>query len=346
MTNNIYYIDICLASDGNYIPYMCATMLSVLKNSLENEYVTFHLLISEYDLTDDIKNNILDLQNIKKCTIKFYNPDLDKCKKFMEKSINKNWPLSAFYRLQIPSLIKDVDKLLYLDCDMIVTTNLSQLFCIDMEDNLAIVTDSIEPKTLSYNKSRINFKEEDTYFCSGFLLMRNKIFIEENFEKKYDECLKSIDVLYTADEDILNIILKNKVKFIENEWAYIVSKWFYQNPIPLEEIKIIHYGGPYEKPWKETSVMGFYYLEWWKYFVETIWFKESPIYYIDILIKQNINIYDINIKSYIENINTEIALLKNKKSLFDYIFSIREDIKYKYIIIFGIKITIKNKGVY
>lgn len=341
MNDKICNIDICLTSDLNYIKYMATTMLSILKNSNDNENITFHLLISDSDLYDNEKQKILELKKIKDFQIKFYSPDLNKCQKFMEKSINKKWPLSAFYRLQIPYLIKDVDKLLYLDGDMIVNTNLSKLFDIDIKDNLAIVTNSLPDFALTEAKRKLNFNESDTYFCSGFMLLNNYILRRDNYEAKFIDALNNVDELYIADEDIFNIVFKNKVKYIENEWAYIVTKYFYNSPMPLDKIKIIHYGGHDVKPWKE-NFNGFYFIEWWKYFAQTEWFKEEPIKYLNMLINNNINNYYSEINKDINNLYTEINNLKNKLSFFDYIFSIREYDKYKIIRIFGIKITIKK----
>lgn len=336
-------LNICLTSDNNYLKYMTTTMLSILKNSKEDENIIFHLLINDNDINEFEKNKILYLRSIKDCIIKFYSPDLNICQLFFNKSINKNWPLSAFYRLQIPSLIKNVDKLLYLDCDMIVNTSLSELFEIDMKDNIAIVTDSLEKKTLEYYKKRIKFTETDSYFCSGFMLLNNKKLIEDNYINIFKNCLNNVNELYTADEDIFNIAFKNNVIFLEKEWAYIVTKYFYKEPIPLKEIKIIHYGGPNEKPWNENTVQGFYLIEWWKYFVQTEWFKEDPMTYINILINQNINNYHVNKPNFIQNNITNIVS-EDRFSIADFLFSFINKKDSIQIIILGIKITIKKKN--
>ena len=342
-------INVCFATNKSYVKYMAATMISILINSKPNENVIFHVLISNDDLCLEDENRLLSIKSIKNCDIKFYNPDINKCIPYSKKiRKGKFWPLSAFYRLQIPSLIKDVDRLLYLDCDMIVNTSLSELFTMDISNYYAVVTNSVFGEEIIRLKKRLGFNEKDFYFCSGFLLINNKLFIESNLESQFISCSEKLNELFYADEDILNLALKDKVKILEDKWAYVAIKHFYDEPSPIKDIKIIHYGGPNAKPWEENSVETYHIIEWWKYFTLTEWYKESPIEYINILINLNIKKYVYNNLNF-DNIQKRLSILENnnyyfytKFSIGDFIFSIKENNDYKIITLFGIKITIKK----
>ena len=63
-------MDICLSADDNYAKYMGTTIVSILSNSKEDEEIYFHLL--DGGITEENKNKLLSLKNIKNCDIIFY----------------------------------------------------------------------------------------------------------------------------------------------------------------------------------------------------------------------------------------------------------------------------------
>ena len=132
-------MNICLASDNNYAPYMGTAIASILKNCLEDEKIIFHLI--DGGITKENKEKILSLKNIKDCEINFYTPDIEMYDEWFEKtSCKAHFSAAMFYRLSIANIIpKHIDKILYLDSDLIVTASLKKLFLMDMENYYAIV---------------------------------------------------------------------------------------------------------------------------------------------------------------------------------------------------------------
>ena len=274
--NNNFRMDICLSADDNYAKYMATAMISILKNSLEDEEIVFHLL--DGGISDDSKKKLLSLKSIKNCEIYFYTPDIKKYEEWYSKGDYKDWSPAAFYRLSIPSMIPNIDKILYLDCDIIVNLSLKELFEIDIKNYYALVC-------------KEDWREED-YFNSGVLMINNKLWRESNIEDIfYDYYSKNYSSYKFPDQDLLNEALKGKVKFIDRKWNFfpILSK----KPLDISindymeanKKSIIHY--IWYKPWNEasTSVKAVYLYYYWQYYMYSPWFSDDKEL-VNILLKQ------------------------------------------------------------
>ena len=306
-------INICLTADSNYIKYMAATMASILINSDKEDHITFYLIVE--NITYDDKNKIMKLKKIKECEIILYeNIDLSVYNIFFQKTNNKiYWSPACFYRLEIPSLLKNIDKILYLDCDIIVRKNIKELYTIDISDiYLAAVT---HPINIDNFKTRIGLKIEDKYFCSGMLLINNKLFIEDNIKDKCISSLRQAKVIYAPDQDALVLATNNKVKIIDEKYSYFAYRGYHKTPEDINNLNIIHYASA-KKPWLEDIDGCYYPEEFWKYFCLTPWFQENPAEYINIMINQKINLLikeNTNFNNITINNNKEIT--KTKKDI-------------------------------
>ncbi|MEI0525814.1 glycosyltransferase [Brachyspira murdochii] len=124
-------MNICLISDNNFVNYLAALIVSILKNS--NEEDKFHFHIIEVDITDENKSKIIQLKEIKNCEISFYKCIYDEKCKYIDKKIKElhpfhSWHYSNFYKLYIPFMFKNIDNILYLDSDEIAIKSISEIF--------------------------------------------------------------------------------------------------------------------------------------------------------------------------------------------------------------------------
>ena len=284
-------MDICLCSDENYAKYMAATIASILSNSKEDEELYFHLIVDD-DVTDDSKNKILSLKKIKNCEMKFYRPDVEKYKNWYELgSYNGAFSPAMFYRLNIHRLIPDVDKVLYLDCDIIVRNSLIELFQIDISNRYGLVVKSvIEDKDINI-RNKMKFSDSDFYFNSGFFMINSKLWRENNIDNMFNEYyINNYQSGIYGDQHILNYCLKGNVIDVGFKWNFIATKSLTYYYIPkLEDINILHYG--YLKPWKH--IKGILFVdEFWKYYQLTPWFLERPIDAIQTILAQKYGDYE------------------------------------------------------
>ena len=174
-----------------------------------------------------------------------------------------NLPLShlsyaAFFRYFIPQFVKE-DKALYLDSDIIVRTNIDELFLEDITDYpLAAVADALVPST----------------FNSGVMLINVALWRKETATEKLLELTNEFHTSTFGDQGILNKLFENRWYALDSSYNFMVGmdtvarnyqieNW-YTDSLELEETaKIIHFTG--DKPWYQVNLNRFRE-EWWFYY--------------------------------------------------------------------------------
>lgn len=111
--------------------------------------------------------------------------------------------IEAYYRLAIPSIIK-VDKALYLDCDVLIRSDLTHLFSKNLNKKaLAAVMDPVFQPI-----KKLRMRAKSTYFNSGVMLLNLKYWREEQISKKVLQYLRNNTKKITyADQCALNAII-------------------------------------------------------------------------------------------------------------------------------------------
>ena len=198
-----------------------------------------------YIITDGItKQNIQKINNLKSiaaCEIRFINIDKNL---FAKCPLPKEAPHishATYYRFMLPELLADTDKILYLDCDINIVSNLNELYNTDISNYyFAGVSDVSEKECCK----RLNL----TKYCNaGVLLINLKKCREENIsEKLFEYCAEHYNEIKWGDQDVLNKVLQDKILVLEKVWnTQTCDK-------AVDEIKrdakIIHYLSR-KKPW-------------------------------------------------------------------------------------------------
>ncbi|MCR6576927.1 glycosyltransferase family 8 protein, partial [Campylobacter insulaenigrae] len=194
----------------------------------------------------------------------------------------------TYLRFYIDEFI-NADVCLYLDVDMLVVDDISELFSLDLKDKFgACVLDSIymPDHTIQAKNNEENIKLNPNYhFNAGFLLLNLKEWKKANIKKQALEFLKLYDPIF-CDQDILNIIFKDKIYLLPLEWNfvrfslmqnvtfkcedenYMIRYTRKQHEYALSNLKIIHYNTDI-KPWKfshdfkDNSLVQSFHKTWW-----------------------------------------------------------------------------------
>lgn len=242
---------IVLAADDNYALPCGVCITSILTNN-ESEDIKFAVLTK--GLNEDNE------RRLKQTALRF-NRDIE-IKKiddsvFQNLQVSERFPQSIYFRFLIPMLFPEVPLALYLDCDIIVNGSLLSLFnqdikgyaCACIEDQRG---DDIRIKNL--------MPDIDAYFNSGVMLLNLDYWRKHDIHLKCIEYIATHDNLLFPDQDALNNILLNQVKFIGYEWNFQEYLYFPEEELFLSRIKwplvqrakqnprIIHYTGII-KPW-------------------------------------------------------------------------------------------------
>lgn len=277
--------NICLCADNNVVEYMSALIVSILKNSHQDEEFIFHIITS--CISEENKNYINELKNIKNFQLKYYNPiHREKFEKWYSEKTPQKWPVEVFFKLDIPFILKDLDKVLYLDCDMIAVNNFKELFDINMDNYTAAAA---KDKLISNSHlKKIKLNKSNGYFNSGLLLINiknfNTLFPNDTFLEKIDKYLNNIKIVEYPEQDIINIIFNNKIKPIDSKYNCVSA--IVKKDKEVQDTIIAHYTllkPLYKNAYPQKNKL---YYAFWKYFIETPYFKNNTSKYVNILIEQ------------------------------------------------------------
>ena len=125
-------IPVVLAADNNYRYPLMVTLLSSLMNAKKNTKYQFIILVSDqFDMESmELINKLLKQYDMPEAA--FYN--MQDNYQNIEMQI-KHISYATFYRLQLPELLKEVEKCIYLDVDVVVKKDLKEFFDIELGDN-------------------------------------------------------------------------------------------------------------------------------------------------------------------------------------------------------------------
>ncbi len=288
-------MNICLASDNNYAKLAGVSISSFLKSAESNDYFNFFIL--DNNISNKRKKEILELKKLKPCNIEFIKVDNKKFEGLYLPPQKGYLSISSYHRFLIPSLFKNLDKILYIDCDIIATTSISEFYNTDLTNYSAAV---IRDTSCETQQKKFGFNPNEIYFNSGVILFNLQKCFSENLEKKLFDTIKNgLD-----DQDILNICLKGNVKEMPITWNWQGKAKHYSQEKPP---KLIHFITAY-KPWLTGSKHSFN-KEYFKALKNTPWDS----------------FYDQNLRRFLP------ILHKDKRFIHFCLWGIKTRIKYKKI---------------
>lgn len=161
----------------------------------------------------------------------------------------------TYYRLLAAELLPDtLDRLLWLDADIIVAKNIEKFYKTNFDGNCLVACSYGTPmqKTIDDNCERLGIVDSSKYFNAGVLLYNMEALRKLDVRKLIDQCFKDQPALTFPGQDITNLIFYNQVK-IEDYRYYNAMIHCIANPEELhfmrENAAIIHFPGE-AKPWK------------------------------------------------------------------------------------------------
>lgn len=203
-------LNICYSSDKNYAKYLALSMLSILKTKNPEDRIYFHIL--DGGILNKDKNKILSLKKIADFEIEFIKVDNVKFINCPLKYTNR-LTKAAYYRLLLSDFIKDIDRIIYLDCDVEVKCSLAELYNMDLEDYYMA---GVYDYSFDKQRKRLNL---DEYFNSGVLLIDLAKLREIDFTDKVFKFIEqNSDKLRLHDQDVINLYFKDKIKRIDSKW--------------------------------------------------------------------------------------------------------------------------------
>ncbi len=257
-------IPIFFSTDDNYVPYLDVALSSLIKNA-SAEY-SYRIIVLNTGLGDE---NIAKIKKNERPGFAIDFIDIsDRVESISSHFKNLyHFSIVTYYRLFIASLFPEYDKILYLDCDIVVLGDVSRLYNTPLGDNiLGAVTDQYVPATPEFRRyAEVAVGvDPDTYFNAGVLVISLEQFRKNDIEKKFIRLITQYDFdLLDPDQAYLNYLCRDKTKILPAEWNRVPSR------AADGGVSIVHFA-LYKKPWHQGDV------EYGEYFWQ--YAKKSPFY--------------------------------------------------------------------
>ncbi|TYZ24846.1 glycosyltransferase family 8 protein [Selenomonas ruminis] len=209
--NNKDVIHVVLASDNNYFPYIYVAIKTLIQSN-ENNVIDLYYI--EDNVTDENLSYLKELQknNIKITVIPFKLPSpYDKIlPKFMDDSLPNviETTNTTYAKFWFCEMFPNLNKILYLDPDVLVLDDLYELYSTCIDDYLiAGVVENLP----AYHRiaSKMNWK--DSYVNGGMLLMNLKKWRDEKINEKIMKRLLDTKKILNYDQGIINEVCNGSI---------------------------------------------------------------------------------------------------------------------------------------
>lgn len=263
-------IPVVFASDNNYVPMLTTTIYSMLCNASPD--YRYDITVLHRDISGD------NQRIVRKFLSRFENAEISFCDvsqtidKYNLTTNNPHISVETYYRFLIQDLFPHYDKVLYLDSDLIVKGDVSDLFAVDLDGALLAAAHDIDfvanvnmkrGDRLAYAKNVLGLKDPYGYFQAGVLVLNTRAMRSEYTMEQWLDFASDDRFIYN-DQDVLNAHCEGKVAYLDYDWNVMIDccgrigNVFSFAPAGMLDSymdsrnheKIVHYAGV-QKPWKQ-----------------------------------------------------------------------------------------------
>ena len=294
----INYIHLALNIDNKYSYPCIVSLTSLLINRAHSSFYIIHILIG-----NDVKNETIDKikLTIEKLGNNYSNVSFYRMGDQFKGATATYVSITAYYRISLPSLIPNVDKIIYTDSDVINFKDLFEMYNTKLKDNIYFCG------PLDYSGNLDELKRlgvfTDKYMNSGILIMNLKAMRKNNIEKKLRNYVSS-HFLNHFDQTAINAVCHNNTQILSYKYGVFAFKNYkelldFNNGQNLKykysiselnqsfyDPTLLHFPG-FVKPWQRGCKFP-QKVFWW-------YFAKKSIFYQEILEHYGFNKLDIDI---------------------------------------------------
>ena len=246
-------MNIILATDDNFAQFCATVIYSILRydKSVNFYILTEGLTSKSSDLIRDVVNKY---DNTSEVEIKKVDESVT-CQFPMPKGDGiKHISIATYFRLFSTELLPNVDKAIYLDCDIFVRGSWKDLWNTDINDYY--IGAVYHPDLLSINNGafkRLNIPVSQGYFNAGVLLMNLKKWRNENLYSKFLDFIKNNYAnIVNHDQDVLNAVCGGQTLSLPCKWN-MTNIYYYQKSMYRTDKRIGEHAVQIEREGLENS---------------------------------------------------------------------------------------------
>ncbi len=295
-------MNIAIAINEKYIPYAYVMLTSLMENHRHiSRDITVYVL---YGSIPDEKFMIFEqLEEKYRCSIVALQVPMEEFPDHLPHT--DQWSVEVYFRLMLQDLLPEtVDRLLYLDSDIIICNSIEEYYNTEFGNKILAVNADMSAKHGGLHpKQEVLFagyirNGDFTYFNAGIMLMNLKALREEfTFGRFMEEFSKRRNNIVAQEQDLLNDLFYGRVIFADENKYDLFAKIAYNEgrgyAWAKENASIIHFAG--WKPWDGDGLRYDTEKIWWEYarltpmyeqLLERLIFDEMEMAYADTTIRR------------------------------------------------------------
>ena len=234
-------IELAFCIDDDFAPFLATCVHSIKSHSCES--LRIHVIGA---LSLEIKNKLRSVES-DKVQLNF----IDNVPSFDKLSVSHRYATRlnqvTYWRFALADLLPGVSKVLYLDADILVLSELKPLWDMAIDDVYAAVVK--DHSLMSQNYQDELDEGIKAYFNAGMMLINLDLWRSDNIKQQLIQTFEMRSYWEFNDQDVLNIVLNENVRYIDdryNSQTYTVLNGLVDKPV------IVHFTGQ-EKPWHASS---------------------------------------------------------------------------------------------
>jgi lipopolysaccharide biosynthesis glycosyltransferase len=251
-------VHVACGADERYVPHL-AVMLHSLCANARTAPLSIHMM--DGGLPEAARHYLRKVVAVHKVPIEFVSIDV---RRLQHLRLAEWFSPANYYRMLLPELLPQLDRVLYLDADIVVDDDVAPLWSTDLSGHaLAAVPNVLHPKNPQDHVRNLGLKQARDYLNSGVLLMDLKRMRDSALERQLlDYAAAHPQLMLFADQDAFNGVLQGRWERLHPRWNVQTTMLEVAPPDqPLAEADlrqalarpaVIHYMG-WWKPWRLWS---------------------------------------------------------------------------------------------
>lgn len=250
-------LDVACAAEGQDYVGHCAAMLHSLLEAHRGHDVRVHFMHGP-DIGVDEEGALAGMIERAGATVSFLRIADDAIEGLPTKDFTRK---ATWYRIFLPELLADLDRVLYLDADLIVLDSLIPLWSIDLRGHWVGAVTNVLQDNHRHRPASLGLAGPRDYFNAGVLLMNLAEMRRDRRTRALLEYgIANAERLEWRDQDALNVVLGSRRLALDPRWncmnsfsafpktARIVGRRALKHALRHPAIR--HFEGPeHNKPW-------------------------------------------------------------------------------------------------
>jgi lipopolysaccharide biosynthesis glycosyltransferase len=250
-------ISVIAGADDRFAIGLAVTLFSALANLDPGSAIDFYII--DGGISDRNKQKLQQVltRDSVSVRLRWLQPNLEALQTLQ---ISDRWGLAAFFRLLAPELLPpELDRVIYLDSDLVIEGNLQELWEKELGNSPALAVQDYwipyvsMPCALPETYQQLRLAADAAFFNSGMIVLNLKQWREHNLAQK---ALDYADRFHAFDQEAINAAMAGEWKRLDWSWNVQVCgvvrpamKLPDQPERMVQKAAIIHFNSP-DKPWQ------------------------------------------------------------------------------------------------